>query len=333
VARWRKLSAAVLLGGLISIADVGTTSASAQEVRGLVIGINEHVELSTLRGAVNDARDIAYALAATGSDDIVVLEDAAATRERITAEWRALLARSSPGDTVVLTFAGHGGQEPARLSPGHELDGFDEVLLLSAFTSAEPGRIERIVDDELAEWFVEAGERELRVIFVADTSHSGGLHPDLDPYASSSECKTSASVPRAVEYARPAQYARPAHGAFPEDLLKPDALAQNGTSAAAILPHVSFLAATQEHDLVSEVVLPDDTERHEPRGALSYHFARALWGDADVDEDGMLRRGELWSYVCDSIGTSTEWRQQPHLVPGGDDTVLLRVAQQHESAP
>ena len=173
----------------------------------------EHVELPALRGAVNDAHDIAYALAAAGSDDIVVLEDAAATREHITAEWRALLARSRPGDTAVLTFAGHGGQEPARL-PAHEPDGFDEVLLLSAFTSTEPGRLERIVDDELAVWFVEAGERELRVIFVADTSHSGGLHPDLDPYASSSESETPTSVPRAVELARPAQYTRPAHSKF-----------------------------------------------------------------------------------------------------------------------
>ena len=135
---------------------LGTTPAAAQTVRGLVIGIDAYDELRDLAGAVNDARDVAGALAGAGIDDLVVLEDAAATRARVTAEWRALVARSAPGDTLVLTYAGHGGQEPARVA-GSERDGLDESLLLGGFRSSGPGTRERILDDELNQWFAEAG--------------------------------------------------------------------------------------------------------------------------------------------------------------------------------
>ena len=41
------------------------------------------------------------------------------------------------------------------------------------------------------------------------------------------------------------------------------------------LEHVSFLAAGQEHEQVPEIVLAVETGPPEPRGALSYMFARA----------------------------------------------------------
>ena len=147
-----------------------------------MIGIDEYVELTDLRGAVNDARDLAETLSGTGVQDLVVLEDEAATRARIAREWADLVQRSEPGDTLVLTYAGHGGQEPERVS-GTERDGRDEVLLLGGFRSTGPGTRERIFDDELNQWFVEVGERGLKVVFVADSCHSGTLTRSIDPRA------------------------------------------------------------------------------------------------------------------------------------------------------
>ena len=88
---------------------------NAQAIRALVIGIDDYKELHDLEGAINDARDIAAALSDAGVLDLVVLEDEQANRQRIEDEWNAILARSNIGDTVVLTYAGHGGQEPERI--------------------------------------------------------------------------------------------------------------------------------------------------------------------------------------------------------------------------
>ena len=278
--------------------------AGAQTVRGLVIGIDAYAELQDLGGAVNDARDVAGALSRAGVGDLVVLEDEAASRERVAAEWRAMVARAAPGDTLVLTYAGHGGQEPARV-PGSERDGLDEMLLLSGFTSSGPGTRERIRDDELNLWFAEAGERGLRVIFVADSCHAGTLTRSIDPRAP-------------VMAVRTAQYT------ISDDMLMLELPDEAAAIQEAELAHVSFLAAGQDHQQVPEIALPGPHGEPEPRGALSYVFARALEGAADDDGDGVLQRAELWRFVRENVRMRSGARQTPNLMPneGGGEPVL-----------
>ena len=285
---------------------LGTTPAAAQTVRGLVIGIDAYDELHDLAGAVNDVRDVAGALAGAGVDDLVVLEDEAATRARVTAEWRALVARSAPGDTLVLTYAGHGGQEPERVA-GSERDGLDESLLLGGFRSSGPGTRERILDDELNQWFAEAGERGLLVVFVADSCHAGTLTRSVDPRA-------------------PATAVRTARYTIGDDMLALDMPEDAAALDEADLNHVSFLAAGQEHEQVPEVALPGAQGRPEPRGALSYMFARAVEGNADADGDGVLQRSELWRFVRENVRMVSEARQTPNLLPnarGGEPVLRL----------
>ena len=295
---------ASMLAALCTIAAAWAPRVEAQAVRGLVIGIDAYTELPDLRGAVNDARDVARALAGSGVQDLLVLEDDAATRTQIVDAWWGMLRRAEPGDTLVLTYAGHGGQEPERIS-GTERDGRDEVLLLGGFRSTGPGTRERIFDDELNQWFLEAGARDLRVVFVADSCHSGTLTRSIDPRAPRMSLRTAAYT-------------------ISDDMLElamPDA-------AAALeetdLEHVSFLAAGQEHEQVPEIVLSVGTGPPEPRGALSYMFARAVEGKADFDGDGVLRRDELWRYVRENVRTMSEARQTPNLRPNarGREPVL-----------
>ena len=279
---------------------------AAPAVRALVIGINAYQSLPDLGGAVGDARDVARVLSGIGVRDLVVLEDAAATRARVVAEWRSLMERAAPGDTLVLSFAGHGGQEPERL-PDSERDGMDEVLLLGGFAQRGTGTRERIFDDELNGWFMEAGAKGLRVIFVADACHSGTLTRALD-----------------ARVARPVY--RTATYTIAEDLLAawvPDVSVDEGD-----LSHVSFLAAGQEHELVPELELPGLEGRREPRGALSYMFARAVEGQADGDGDGVLQRAELWRFVRENVRMLSAARQTPNLLPNvrGDEPVLRLTA-------
>ena len=287
----------------------GASGAAAQTVRGLVVGIDDYVEIGDLAGAVNDARDIAGALGAAGVRDLVVLVNEAASRRRFTAEWEALVARSAAGDTLVLTYAGHGGQEPARV-PGTERDGRDEVLLLGGFRASGPGTRERLFDDELNQWFVEAGKRGLKVVFVADSCHSGTLTRSVDSRAPRASLRTAAYT-------------------ITDDMLDLEGPAVESASIdEAELLHVSFLAAGQEHEQVPEIVLPAAAGGSEPRGALSYMFARALEGRADRDRDGVLRRAELWRFVRENVRMMSEARQTPNLLPNsrGNEPVLSLAA-------
>ena len=64
IARWGRALAAACLSALMILS---TSPAAAQTVRGLVIGIDAYDELRDLAGAVNDARDVAGALAVPAS--------------------------------------------------------------------------------------------------------------------------------------------------------------------------------------------------------------------------------------------------------------------------
>ena len=303
----RTAAAGAIAAGACAVLG-GSSAAAAPAVRGLVIGIDDYAHLPVLHGAVNDAEDIRKALSETGVDDLTVLIDAAATRDRIVAEWRSLVSRAEPGDTLVLTYAGHGGQERERVR-GSESDGRDEVLLLGGFRSAGKGTRERIIDDEIHHWLVQAGKQRLRVVFVADACHSGTLTRKVDPRAP------------VVTY----RYTR--HD-LEEDLLEldlPDEAVDHDDMGEGELAHVNFLGAAQEHQKVPEITVRDAAGRPERRGALSYLFARALRGEADTDGNGVLRRDELWRFVRENVRMNSAARQTPNLMPNtrGDETVLV----------
>ena len=280
-------------------------------MRGLVIGIDDYKKIKKLQGAVNDARDIRQALAGMGVDDLTMLLDGDATRDRILAEWQGLLERAAPGDTLVLTYAGHGSQEPERV-PGTEKDGKDENLLLGGWWHKGAETRERIVDDELNQWFLDAGRKNLRVVFVADSCHSGTLTRRIDPHAPSLTYRYTPQTPMTGD-------------SLEFDL--PEEAAATGKLGEGELAHVSFLAAGQESETVPEVSVEDETGATQKRGALSYTFARALRGEADADGDGALRRGELWRFVRENVRMRVESRQTPNLEPRSRaDEVVLRLA-------
>ena len=299
-------------------------AAGAQTVRGLVIGIDDYAPHppgpGKLKGAVNDAEDIREALTGIGVEDLTVLLDGDATRERIVTEWRGLLERAAPGDTLVLTYAGHGSQEEPERVPGTERDGKDEVLILGGFRSTGYGTRERIIDDELNQWFLDAGRKALKVVFVADACHSGTLTRPLDPRAAD-----------ALTY-RYTWYPPITDDMLALDL--PEEAADTGEAGEDELAHVSFLAASQEDELVPEIPVRDETGASRMRGALSYMFARALRGEADVDGDGALRRDELWSFVRRNVRMMGEGRQTPNLLPNRrPEEIVLRLAPPSSSGP
>lgn len=267
--------------------------ANARAVFGLVIGIDDYAGTKQdLKGAVNDANDIARALRAIGARRVIVLKNAKASKKAIQSGWYALVKQAGRGDTIIFTYAGHGSQEPEPEGRNGEKDGKNENFLLAGFTPKGPGRAERIVDDEIFLWLKAADDKGIQVIFVADSCHSGSMNRQV---------KASGLRYRKADFGKIE---------FDQDLLAnfpPPAIAK---MTETDLKNVTFIAATQEDKLSPEVEIDG-----RPRGALSWAFARALEGAADLDKDGELTQVELVRYLVPAVHQQVEAQQTPEVRP------------------
>ena len=122
--------------------------------------------------------------------DVLVITDAGATRQAVLDAFRAhLIARTQPGDTILVYFAGHGRQ--VLDDDGDEPDGLDECLVPFDYVSqpAADGARMGIRDDQVA-----ALLRELRgkmlgpdgallgsIAVVLDCGFAGGVTEDPSP--------------------------------------------------------------------------------------------------------------------------------------------------------
>lgn len=116
-----------------------------------------------LNGCVNDARAMREIAASRGFSDTVLL-DSAATADAVTRWLREGSRKLVSGDTLLVTYAGHGSQVTDQNNPA-EPDGKDETWCLYD---------RMLVDDELAQaWSGFA--RGVRIILVSDSCHSATI--------------------------------------------------------------------------------------------------------------------------------------------------------------
>ncbi|HEV7318323.1 MAG TPA: caspase family protein [Ensifer sp.] len=269
-------------GLLVLSAHVASAATSA-----LVVGIDSYPHEVSLDGAVRDALDVTQALKAADVGPIRQFINEQATKDAIRSAWIELVASAASGDTLVFTYAGHGAQMP-ELIAGSEEDGLDEFLELPGFdrARAEETAKEIIVDNELSAWFAEAEAKGVRVLFVSDSCYSGGMNRSI-----SGKTRLAPMVRAKVP--------------------PPSKEAVAGAKVRDVdLSEVTILAASLESQPTPEVVIGG-----EPRGALSWSFARALEGAADRDGDGRISRVELEDYVFSNVKLQSEALQVPNFTP------------------
>lgn len=262
-------------------------------LRGLVIGIDQYPNFgpkNQLEGAVNDARDIAQALAKAGARDVTLLVNGDATKARISDSWLKLVERAARGDTLVLTYAGHGSQEPEPAGRNQESDGLNENFILGGFSPQGKKASERIVDDEMYQWLKMADDKGLKTIFVADSCHSGTMYRSISP-------------DNGVHY----RYVTIPPISDDELVLPPP---ENATATPDSFHDVTFISGTEDSRSVPEVRI-----HGAERGALSYSFARALEGAADRNGDHEITQEELVSYLVPSVFQLVQGQQTPQVLP------------------
>lgn len=90
--------------------DLSHKSGKLGAYRALVIGINDYQDkkIPALKTAVNDAREFAGLLKTRYGFEVSLLLDRQATRQTIMDRMRDLAANTSPDESVLIYFAGHG---------------------------------------------------------------------------------------------------------------------------------------------------------------------------------------------------------------------------------
>jgi hypothetical protein len=287
-----------VLAGLAGAALFGIVAVApaAAAVHALVVGINDYAGgPPKLKGAVNDAEDVAAALRAKGVSDVTLLTDGDATREKTFAAWEAMVKNSAQGDLLIFTFAGHGINDPDQ--NGDEEDGQDETYLFVGFDEVQHPE-ERLIDDELDAWLKQAGDAGRKVLFVADACHSGS--PTRSVFGES--LPTRFYRPR-TEPERP----RPL-------------VAEENAPAGASRDYVFSVGATLDNRTVPEIMIGD-----QPRGALSYAVARAFEGGADLDHNGEVVASEFTAFVRQNVRSLAASKQTPQFDIPDDGLRIIEV--------
>ena len=134
--------------------------------KALCIGINNYPGTGMdLQGCVNDANDWAAELAARGFKVASLLDDQA-TKAAMLKAMGDLIGKASKGDTLVITFSGHGTYQPD--TDGDETDGLDEALC--PYDLQTKG--EALTDDEIRNLFL-TRKSGVRIVLISDSCHSG----------------------------------------------------------------------------------------------------------------------------------------------------------------
>jgi hypothetical protein len=264
----------------------------------LVIGIDhyQHPDIMTLRGAVNDAKLLRDALRQAGvklPDDRILL-NAQATRNAFIKAWRNMLKQAQPGDTLILTFAGHGGQEPDK-APRGEKDNKDENLIFQDFNGTSGGRI---TDDELYGLFKQASN--YKILAVIDACHSSGM------VRSNILSITRLSFRTA--------------GFFNIQADRSTTLPKSDEGEHH--SHVTLLTAVNKDKLQ----VPETVLNKKYHGALSWFFAQAISGKADGNQNGYLERDELERFLTQKVSTQMKQLQKPKLLPQSDKVSVFKLA-------
>ena len=261
-----------------------TSLPARAEIYGLVIGIDDYAYVPNLAGAVNDARDIANAIESRGGE-VTVLLNRHASRERIMREFDMIASRLKSGDSLVISYAGHGVQLPEALA-GDETDGMDETFILYGFEMNGPGFNERIRDNDIAEMLSRIPQ-DVGVLVVADSCHSGTMTRAVDPRGSLGRTRFVAVSGETAE----------------DTLPKPEA--RTRSFEADDFPNVVFANAARDDQQTPEVNIDGAY-----RGALSWSVARALDGQADGG-DGATSLDDFRNYVIEQVRALSGTRQTP----------------------
>ena len=227
-----------LIAILIVVALAGTPQWAAARVRALFVGIDHYQysgdanQFADLQGSVNDAIGVRNALEATyhwgldlaapsacpdappsAATTSITLTDSCATHDAILRALVGLIAVSSPGDTVLFYYAGHGASIDDTAFNTKASGHYDTIL---AYDSRGPddARYQKDIADRQLNVIIENAlhVQGANVISIFDSCNSGTADRDPAHRGRSAPTVTVHRLPPLVETLQPANPALAAPG-------------------------------------------------------------------------------------------------------------------------
>ena len=277
-----------------SDAQPSPSAAAPPGGRALIVGIDRYAEdrFQDLQGAVRDAHNIRRLLVehlGFAPEDIRMLLDEEATRERMLAEFRNwLVAGTRAGERALFYYAGHGYFQVD--GDGDEEDGYDEVLVPhdARLVSGEsrPMQVSSLVsDDEVSALLDELRDR--RAIVIVDSCHSGTMTRSEAPAAGDQRYVRTLLSDDARDFGR--------RSLFEAGYTRSAAAARQRDTAGFVETRDNLVAWSA----VSALQLAlEDRESARPEGVFTRRFVAGIAeGLADRDGDGRVVYSELLDYV------------------------------------
>ncbi len=287
------------------------SQAAAARTVALIVGVGRYTSITPLDGPAHDVpamRDLVIRRMGAQPQDVVVLQDQAATAAAIRRELAALVTRSAPGDKVIIYFSGHGTSARDENARGYNLpDGTGAFVPFDIGEGNRPLREQLIVGRfdlrPLALEPLDKGGRE--VLLIMDSCYSGnaargGLKPGIG-------------------------YRYAAIGAESDPLLTaaaPPPPPANSAPQPYPYARVSMLAAAAETEKAADLPA-GSTLSGKPQGALTDALLRLFEGKepADYDRNGQVSLVEAARGVSAIIGKAG-LSQTPQLLPSLDHDPL-----------
>ena len=301
------------LAAALLVLLVGNVAGAHADLRAIVMGVDAYQTERHLHGSVNDARGVAAAVRPMAAG-LTLLLDAQVTRDAVLRAWSQTLAASRPGDTILVTFSGHGGRERVRVSKQAPL-GFREFWVMADFDRHSPEGVgRRILSSEVANWTDQAEAAHVKLLLLADHCYAGTIYRSIGV-----DSLGIRSIPLLVD------------GDIPADDQPPNI---SELKAAPPPPGVTSLAADTSDKPVSEFRITGTGEVH---GALSFAFAEALTGErkfVDPSGDGRITRGALLNFLEAKVAQMSDGTQDAQLRPADpEDEVLFALPRSAAPAP
>ncbi len=151
--------------------------------KALLVGVNKYKYVQSLRGCVNDIRNIADVLTSYynfATSEIRTIVDESVTRNNLMQRMDWLIDEAKEGDMLLFHFSGHGSQVQDR--DGDELDdGMDEILCLHDMDFRNPDSY--LVDDDFNN-IIDRLPKGVNLTICIDACHSGTATRDIGHLAS-----------------------------------------------------------------------------------------------------------------------------------------------------
>ena len=262
-------------------------------VRVLAIGIDTYSRNRHLKGAAADATDIATTLQKGGVDDVTLVVNGDATRKRVTTELSKLVARTKAGDIIYVAFSGLGTHVVGKQTG-------TAYLLSNAGPNSQSESSDLLYESDLGSFASSIANVGGHAMLISDTSTGTSLTRMIDARSNSFSFRTA-------EVKGPKSPAL----ADGQDCMDTKALGD-----------AVVLCADARPMNVSEIDIPGVGYR----GALSFAFARAIEGAADLDGDGSVSKEELVTYIQRLGYQLTNGRQHIVAIQRGNDGKLAALA-------